>query len=307
MLCFRPEAAAAETDGAKSHPAVGFVSQPFEFNYNFKDVIIYNLGVGASIKDGLQYLYEGHDKFSPIPSFAVIPGFAGMGVLFTGEIPDLEVDLTKVLHGEHYFKIAKPLPESAKLSNTIKIQDVLDKGKGMVILMEIESRDETGEVVAVNQSSIFVVGSGGFGGPRSSAHSIESSQVPDRPADCSAEFLTSTDQAALYRMSGDLNPLHISPEFAAFGGFSTPILHGLCSLGISVRQILQHFANNDPTQLSAVKVRFSKPVLPGQTLKTEMWREANRIIFHTTVTETGATCLSGGWLELTGQTNTSKL
>ena len=259
--------------------------------------------MGASIQDGLQYLYEGHDNFCPIPSFAVIPGFAGMGALFTGEIPGLEIDLTKVLHGEHYFKIVKPLPESAKLSNTFKIQDVLDKGKGMVLLLEIESRDESGELVAVNQNSIFVVGAGGFGGPRTSQHTIEAAAVPDRPADFSAEYKTSTDQAALYRMSGDLNPLHISPEFASFGGFSTPILHGLCSLGISVRQVIKQFTDNDPTQLSAVKVRFSKPVLPGQTLKTDMWREGSRIIFHTTVTETGATCLSGGWVELRGLTS----
>ena len=302
-MCFRATDGTeeAQKESAKGHPAVGFVSQPFEFNYNYKDVIIYNLGVGASIRDGLKYLYEGHDSFSPIPSFAVIPGFAGMGVLFTGEIPGLDIDLTKVLHGEHYFRIVKPLPESAKLSNTIKIQDVLDKGKGMVVLMEIESRDEKGELVAVNQNSIFVVGNGGFGGPRTSPHSIESAVVPDRPADCSAEYRTSTDQAALYRMSGDLNPLHISPEFAAFGGFSTPILHGLCSLGISVRQVLQQFTDNDPTQLRAVKVRFSKPVIPGQTLRTEMWREGDRIIFNTTVTETGAACLSGGWVQLGGQ------
>ena len=299
MLSFRP----APAEDPKGHPAVGFVSEPFEFNYNFKDVIIYNLGVGANIKEGLQYLYEGHDKFAPLPSFAVIPGFAGMGALFTGEIPGLEIDLTKVLHGEHYFKIVKPLPESAKLSNTFKIQDVLDKGKGMVLLLEIESRDESGEVVAVNQNSIFVVGAGGFGGPRSSQHTIQTAEIPDRPADFSAEYKTNSDQAALYRMSGDLNPLHISPEFAAFGGFSSPILHGLCSLGISVRQVLQHFTDNDPAQLTAVKVRFSKPVTPGQTLRTDMWREGERIIFHTSVTETGATCLSGGWVELKGPTS----
>ena len=129
-------------DSPATHPAVGYVSKPFDFSYNFKDVIVYNLGVGASIKDshGLQYLYEGHDKFGPIPSFAVIPQFAGkqridmflsicisniyegMEALFTGEIPGLDIDLTKVLHGEHYFKIVKTLSYEAKLTNTFKIQ-----------------------------------------------------------------------------------------------------------------------------------------------------------------------------------------
>ena len=159
----------------------------------------------------------------------------------------------------------------------------MDKGKGMVLLIEIESRDESGDLVCVNQNSIFVVGDGGFGGPRDSEHTIQAAKTGD-------------DQAALYRMSGDLNPLHINPDFAAFGGFSTTILHGLCSLGISVRQILEMWADNDPGRLEAVKVRFSKPVLPGQTLRTSTWSEGDKIIFQTTVVESGQTCLSGGWV-----------
>lgn len=287
-----------KTEG-QQHPAVGFVSKPFEFNYNFKDVIIYNLGIGASVKneDGLQHLYEGDDKFGPIPSFAVIPGFAGMEVMFTGEIPDLDIDLTRVLHGEQYFKIVKPLESEAKLTNTFKVEDVLDKGKGMVVLAEIESRDESGDVVAVNQMSIFVVGAGGFGGPRNSDKIIDVAKIPDRVPDKVTVYKTSEDQAALYRMSGDLNPLHINPDFAAMGGFKTPILHGLCSLGISVRQLVEQWANSDSSQLSAVKVRFSKPVLPGQTLRTSSWAEGSRVVFTTTVVETGETCLSGGWVE----------
>ena len=156
-----------------------------------------------------------------------------MEALFTGEIPGLDIDLTKVLHGEHYFKIVKPLSYEAKLTNTFKIQvdivikqistivqtnisnvypypptvstqDVLDKGSGMVLLIEIESRDEAGDLVTVNQQSIFVVGDGGFGGPRSSEHTISVAQVPDREPDKVAVFKTSEDQAALYRMSGQM-------------------------------------------------------------------------------------------------------
>ena len=124
----------------------------------------------------------------------------------------------------------------------------------MVLLIEIESRDETGELVTVNQQSIFVVGDGGFGGPRSSEHANDVAKIPDRDPDKVSVYQTSEDQAALYRMSGDLNPLHINPDFAAFGGFSTPILHGLCSLGISVRQLVDTWAEGDASQLSAVKV-----------------------------------------------------
>ena len=199
-----------------------------------------------------------------------------MEALFTGEVPGLDIDLAKVLHGEQYFKIMKPMPFEAKLTNTFKIQvslnpliyntkcliykfqDVLDKGRGMVLLIEIESKDESGEVVTVNQQSIFVVGDGGFGGPRSSEYLIDVAKIPDRSPDNESVFQTNEDQAALYRMSGDLNPLHINPDFAAFGGFSTPILHGLCSLGISVRQILDTWVDGDATQLSAVKVCSSQ-------------------------------------------------
>ena len=124
----------------------------------------------------------------------------------------------------------------------------------MVLLIEIESRDESGELVTVNQQSVFVVGDGGFGGPRNSEHSIAVAKIPERSPDKESLFQTNEDQAALYRMSGDLNPLHINPDFAALGGFSTPILHGLCSLGISVRQILESWADGDASQLSAVKV-----------------------------------------------------
>ena len=130
----------------------------------------------------------------------------------------------------------------------------------MVLLIEIETKDESDEVVTVNQQSIFVVGDGGFGGPRSSKHSIDVAKIPDRVPDKVSVFQTNEDQAALYRMSGDLNPLHINPDFAAFGGFSTPILHGLCSLGISVRQILDTWVDGDASQLSAVKVCSIKKI-----------------------------------------------
>ena len=124
----------------------------------------------------------------------------------------------------------------------------------MVLLVEVESRDEDGDLVLVNQLSIFVVGGGGFGGARSSDHIVEVAQPPTRSPDASTRYTTSEDQAALYRLTGDLNPLHISPEFAAMGGFKTPILHGLCSFGVSVRQVMEKFADSDPARVVAVKV-----------------------------------------------------
>jgi len=280
--------------------AIGFISEPYIFNYTFKESIIYSLGVGVSTtdKDGLRFLYEDHENFAPLPTFGVIPALDGMAGLVTGVVPGLNIDLSKVLHGEQFIKILKPLPATAKLTNTFKIQDILDKGKGMVLLVEVESRDETGDIVLLNQMSIFVVGAGGFGGARSSEHLINVSTIPPRQPDASTEYQTSADQAALYRMTGDLNPLHISPDFAAMGGFKTPILHGLCSFGISVRQIMERYADNDPARVLAMKVRMSKPVLPGQKLRTDMWQEGDKVLFETTVVETGDKCLSGGWVQI---------
>eukprot|EP00092_Neocalanus_flemingeri_P007605 GFUD01008207.1.p1 GENE.GFUD01008207.1~~GFUD01008207.1.p1 ORF type:complete len:604 (+),score=134.87 GFUD01008207.1:249-2060(+) len=292
---------AVEDDGEKTiKDAIGFVSEPYVYNYSFKESIIYSLAVGVSTrdKDGLRFLYEDHENFAPLPTFGVIPALSGTDGLVTGGVPGLTIDLSKVLHGEQYIKILKPLPAEARLTNTFRIQDILDKGKGMVLLVEVESRDETGDVVLLNQLSIFVVGGGGFGGARTSEHIVDVSTIPSRIADASAEYQTSVDQAALYRMTGDLNPLHISPDFAAMGGFETPILHGLCSFGVAVRQVMEKFADNDPSRVTALKVRFSKPVLPGQKLRTDMWLEGDKVLFDTTVVETGAKCLSGGWVQI---------
>ena len=280
--------------------AIGFVSEPFDFNYSFKEAIIYNLSVGASTKDAdsLKFLYEGHDNFSPLPTFGVIPALSGLDGVVTGGVPGLSIDLSRVLHGEQFIKLLKPLSASAKLTSRFKIQDILDKGKGMVVLVEVESRDEDGDVVLLNQLSIFVVGGGGFGGSRTSKQIIDVIEAPSRTPDSTSEYQTSYDQAALYRMTGDLNPLHISPDFAAMGGFKTPILHGLCSFGISVRQIMEKFAENDPARVTAMKVRMSKPVLPGQKLRTDMWLQGDKVLFETTVVETGAKCLTGGWVQI---------
>jgi len=285
--------------------AIGYESKPYNFKYSFREAIIYALSVGVSTEDanGLRFLYEDHPQFGPLPTFGVIPAMSGTDGLVTGGVPGLEIDLTQVLHGEQYIKVVKPMPAAGTLTNTYKVQDVLDKGRGMVLLVQIETRDEEGELLLVNQSSIFVVGAGGFGGSRSSEHSIEVRNPPSRSADARASYKTSKDQAALYRMTGDLNPLHISPEFAAMGGFSTPILHGLCSFGIAVRQVMDTFANGDPTRLKEMKVRMSKPVLPGQTLVTEMWHEGDTVVFATKVAETGDSCLTGGWVNIAPSTS----
>jgi len=179
------------------------------------------------------------------------------------------------------------------------VADILDKKSGALILYNIETFDESGDKVAFNQFSTFAVGSGNFGGPKTTTKSYPLVETPKRAPDAIVEEKTSIDQAALYRLSGDRNPLHIDPNFAAMGGFATPILHGLCSFGYSVRHVMKTYAGNDMSKFKCVKVRFSKPVLPGQTLRTEMWKDGNRILFQAKVVENGNVCISGAYVDLT--------
>jgi len=161
------------------------------------------------------------------------------------------------------------------------------------------------ELVCYNQFSIFVVGSGGIGGKRTSDKVKVALAVPNRPPDAVLRDTTSLNQAALYRLSGDWNPLHIDPNFAGFAGFDKPILHGLCTFGFSARHVLQQYADNDVSRFKAIKVRFAKPVYPGQTLQTEMWKEGNRIHFQTKIEETGDVVISNAYVDLIPTSDTS--
>ncbi|XP_013403085.1 peroxisomal multifunctional enzyme type 2 [Lingula anatina] len=268
------------------------------FTYNADDVILYALGVGASTKqpDHLKFLYEGSEDFSVIPSFAVIPAQAATGAALSS-IGSM-VDLTKLLHGEQYLEVFKPFPTSGTLKTQAVVSDVLDKGSGALVILDTDTYDESGEKLARNQFSLFFVGYGNFGGKRTSDKQINPSKTPSRAPDASIKEQTTKDQAALYRLCGDHNPLHIDPAFAAMGGFDSPILHGLCSFGYATRHVLKQYAGNDVSKFKAIKVRMAKPVLPGQTIQTDMWKDGNRIHFQSKVVENGTVALSGSFIDL---------
>jgi len=292
-----------DNDLGSNHPIKPKLAREHKFEkitseHDAAKVILYALGIGCKTTeaDYLKFLYENSPDFSVIPSFGVIPSFECI-MNITGA-PGLEIDPTQILHGEQYLELYKPIPTKAKLTHEMKVVDVLDKGSGAAIVTDIISYDEQGDKVFYNQFVTFVVGAGGFHGQRSSSALKAVAKNPQGPPEKVIEEATSASQAALYRLSGDPNPLHIDPAFAAMGGFKEPILHGLCSFGHATRHVMKAYADNDTTKIKAIKVRFAKPVLPGQTLRTEMWQRGSRIHFRTICVETDQTCLTGAYIDL---------
>lgn len=268
------------------------------FDYVDRDVILYNLSVGAKRTD-LPLVYENNEDFQVLPSYAVIPWF---NTATPWNMDDLVANFSPMmlLHGEQYMEVRKyPIPTAANTISYPKLIDVVDKGNAAIVVVGYTTKDaRTQEDLFYNESTVFIRGSGGFGGsakptaPRPKA-ATAAYKPPQRQADTVVEEKTSEDQAALYRLNGDRNPLHIDPEFSKVGGFKVPILHGLCSLGIAGKHVFNKYG-----QYKNLKVRFAGVVLPGQTLKTEMWKEGNTVLFQTTVVETGKPAITGAGAEL---------
>lgn len=239
-----------------------------EFEYDHKTVILYALGVGAGAEaDDLKFCYENAPGLFALPTFGVVPPFPALMSIFGVE--GLEINPMMILHGEQYLEIRKqPAAAGGKLTTRPKVASIYDKGKMALIELEAETVDEAGDVVYFNRFGVLVRGEGGFGGEKAPMTGME---PPDRAPDKVIEDKTLVQQALLYRLSGDPNPLHADPNFASMAGFEKPILHGLCSFGFACRAVLKAYCDNDPEKFKSVQVRFSRPVFPGETIVTEMW------------------------------------
>lgn len=302
--------------------AVGHLYTPQPVAYNRRDLMLYALGVGA---DELKFTYELDPEFSALPFYPVVLSLkgassdvvpfgvpkknkseeAGSGAV-GGGIPGIpKYDPNMILHGEQSIELLRPLPLEGKFTLNGKLIGVWDKGKGALLENEHSLVDEKGNVIAKLLSGTFVRGLGGFGGEKQPKQ--PSYDPPNRPADKVEEYKTSPQQAMLYRLSGDYNPLHADPNVATKVGFPKPILHGLCTFGISSRAILKSFANNDTSRFQSIKLRFSSPVFPGETIVTEMWKEGDLVIFQAKVKERNVVVLSGGCARILPAKPISKL
>ncbi|MBL8923346.1 MAG: SDR family NAD(P)-dependent oxidoreductase [Myxococcaceae bacterium] len=285
--------------------ALGFEMEEVRSSYDERDLAIYALGVGAGKNPtdpaDLHVVYERNgDGFYALPTFGVIPALnAFFKVVSEGKsAPGLNYGLDRILHGEQYTEVLRPLPPSAELVHKARISDIFDKGKNAVVVTHFDSYDaKTGELLVKNDLSMVVRGAGGWGGDRGPSSDVN--VAPTRAPDVVVTEKTTESQALLYRLSGDWNPLHVDPEFATMFGFQKPILHGLCTFGFVGRAVINAFCKGDPRYFKSIKVRFADSVYPGETLKIELWKESDlKVLVRATVVEREKVCISNAAVEL---------
>lgn len=270
---------------------VGKSSDPTTYTYSWRDTVLYALGVGAKVPDELDVLFEMQGP-KVLPTFAVVPSFTAMLQVCS----QLGANMAMVVHGEQTIRLHRPIAPSGTLTTVAVVTGIYDKGKGAVAVVEAKTVDEKQQPVFDNVFSIFVRGAGGFGGERGpEAIALD---PPDRSADFTITERTSPEQAALYRLSGDLNPLHISPQMAKAVGFERPILHGLCTYGYAGRAVVRAVCGGDTNKLRSFSARFSAPVMPGDELTTSGWLHSDGSYLLRVTTGDGKTVLSNARAEI---------
>ena len=256
--------------------ALGAELEPVEFSWVSSDVQLYNLALGAGSDPmdsrELRYLTDGTPQ--------VLPTFSSVAASFhateapTVSFPGIEIELSRVLHASEAVTVPAPLPASGAGRAATRITEIWDKGKAAVIFNETTVVDSSGKTLWTVKRSIFARGEGGFGGERGPSTSAE---APERAADFEIDIPVLPQQALLYRLCGDRNPLHSDPEFAAAAGFPRPILHGLCTYGMTCKALVDTVLDADTTRVGSYGARFAGVVYPGETLKASVWQDGNRL------------------------------
>ena len=271
---------------------VGKKMDPVPFTYDEDRVILYALGIGAGVEE-LDFVYE--KNLQVFPTFAVVPFIPS---LLSSFVPKVKLNLFAVLHGEQKIVLHKRIPTSGTIYTTTTFDSVYDKGdKGAILNIGFETRDENGDLLFVNKAVVVDRSAGNFGGDRGPKSEIVTPPEGKEP-DFQVEHATTKDQCALYRLSGDKNPLHIDPEFAKKGGFDRPILHGLCSFGFAGRAILHSVCGSDSTRFKSFSVRLMNVVYPGDTLITEGWETDTGVYVIRTKTRDGRVVLGNAVAEV---------
>ncbi|SBT90442.1 Acyl dehydratase [Streptomyces sp. DI166] len=258
-------------------PAKALAAEPKsgEISWTAKDVLLYHLGIGAGVPatDPGELRYTLESRLQVLPSFATVAGAGAPGVISGLSMPGIEVELARVLHGGQSLEIHRPLPVEGTATSTNRVAAVYDKGKAAVLVLRTEVTDADGPLWT-NDSQIFIRGEGGFGGDRGPSARLD---PPTGEPDKTVERTLREDQALLYRLSGDWNPLHADPEFAAQAGFDRPILHGLCTYGVTLKTVVDTLLGGDAGRVRSYATRFAGVVFPGETLRIRMWHRDDTV------------------------------
>ncbi len=256
------------------------------FSWTSSDVLLYHLGIGAGARRGdnlsasaLRYTLD-NERLQVLPSFGVVvPTFHETDPPPL-DLPGCEINLAQVVHGSQEIRVHGPIPTSGTATVSTRITDIWDKGKAAVIWQEGTAAAEDGTALWTVRSSIFVKGEGGFGGSRGESTGVE---IPERAPDLETSYAVTPQQAMLYRLCGDRNPLHADPAFAQGAGFPAPILHGLCSYGIVLREVTDGLLDADAAKVGGFSARFAGVVFPGETITVRAWDVDDRIVVSATV------------------------
>jgi acyl dehydratase len=268
-----------------------------EHSYGSKDCMLYALGLGLGRNplnaDELAFVYEKNLKV--LPTFAVMLGYAAYWL----RRPEIGVTWEKVVHGEHGFQLHAPVAPQGTVIGRTRILDVVDKGAGKGALVYSEraiSEKASGRLLATLTQTTFCRADGGFGEAKRDTPPPHA--LPERAPDGTCDLPTRPEMALIYRLSGDMNPLHVDPEFARAAGFPRPVLHGLATFGVAGHALLKVICGYDPARLTAMAGRFSAPVYPGETIRTEFWRDGGVVSFRARVKERDVIAIDRGRAEI---------